>query len=68
MVMAATQMEPPVALVVPYVAEHVGEGRPEESVPVSRVVAIAQSVVTPPLQACTTAPDTRAIVPMGVPL
>jgi hypothetical protein len=48
-VMAAAQMEPPVVLVVPPATEHVGEERSKEIVPMTRVAAVAQPVVTPPL-------------------
>jgi hypothetical protein len=41
MVMAVAQLEPPVALVVPPMVEHVGEGRSEEIVPVTRAVVVA---------------------------
>jgi hypothetical protein len=41
MVMVVAQLEPPVALVVPPVVEHVGEGRSKEIVPVTRAAVVA---------------------------
>jgi hypothetical protein len=55
--MAMAKMELSVALVVPPVVEHVGEGRLEETVPTTRAATVVQPVVTPPLQAGTATPD-----------
>lgn len=48
-VMVAAQMELSVVLVVSLMVEHMGQGRSDETVPATRMVAVAQPVVTPPL-------------------
>jgi hypothetical protein len=64
--MAVAQMELSVALVVPPAVEHVGERRLEETIPTTRATTVVQPVVTPPLQAGTATPGTKAIIPTGV--